>query len=64
MEQLWSMYNKVEKMRIDGLKTEHVHVILLSVPTRHMEHWFACREGNSNGGPSPKLLSFMMMCAS
>jgi hypothetical protein len=58
MEQLWSMYNKVEKLRIDGLKTEHVRIILLSVPTRRMEQWFACREGDMQWRPLSEITEF------
>lgn len=46
MDNLWSMYNKVEKLRIDDLKTEHVRIILLAVPSRRMADWYACREGD------------------
>jgi hypothetical protein len=46
MEELWSLYNKDEKLRIDDLKTEHVRVILLSIPNRRMHEWYACREGD------------------
>lgn len=48
MEQLWSLYNKDEKLRIDDLKTEHVRVILLAIPTRRMGEWFACRQGDAH----------------
>jgi hypothetical protein len=58
MEQLWSMYNKVEKLRIDGLKTDHVRIILLSVPTRHMGQWYACREGDMEWRPLDEITEF------
>jgi hypothetical protein len=52
------MYNKSEKLRIDGLKTEHVRIILLSVPTRKMENWFACREGDMQWRPIGEITEF------
>lgn len=46
MEQPWSLYNKIEKLRIDDLKTEQVRIILLAIPTARMVEWYACREGD------------------
>lgn len=46
VEPLWSLYNQLEKLRIDDLKTEHVRIILLAIPTRRMGQWYACREGD------------------
>ena len=58
MEPLWSMYDKIEKLRIDGLKTEHVRIILLGVPTRRMAHWYACREGDMQWRPIAEISEF------
>lgn len=46
MQKHWSLYNKVEKLRVDDLKTEQVRLILLSIPTAMMPNWYACQEGD------------------
>lgn len=46
MEKPWSLYNKEEKLRIDDLKSEHVRIILLAIPTAQMTNWYACQEGD------------------
>jgi hypothetical protein len=51
MELLWSLYNRNEQLRIDDLKTEHVRVILLAIPTRKMAEWYACRGGDIRWTP-------------
>ena len=51
MDAFWSMYNKQDKLRIDDLKTEHVRIILLSIPTSRMQDWYLCREGDIHWHP-------------
>lgn len=58
MDQRWSMYNKVEKLRIDGLGTEQVRTILLAIPTRRMVQWYACREGDMQWRPLHEITEF------
>ena len=43
---LWSLYNSVDKIQIDDLKTEQVRIVLLSIPTVKMKDWMICRKGN------------------
>lgn len=42
---LWSLYDSVEKIQIDDLKTEQVRIILLSIPTARMKDWMICKKG-------------------
>ncbi|MBX3022306.1 MAG: PilZ domain-containing protein [Bdellovibrionales bacterium] len=58
MEPLWSLYNQLEKLRIDALKTEHVRIILLAIPTRRMGQWYACREGDMTWLPISEIAEF------
>lgn len=51
MQTYWSLYNNVEKLRIDDLKPEQVRLILLSIPTVRMKDWFACRQGEVHWQP-------------
>lgn len=51
MEKPWSLYNKEEKLRIDDLKSEHVRIILLAIPTARMTDWYACQEGDLHWQP-------------
>jgi hypothetical protein len=43
---LWSLYNSVDKIQIDDLKTEQVRTVLLSIPTVKMKDWMICRKGS------------------
>lgn len=52
------MYNQIEKLRIDDLKTEHVRIILLAIPTRRMAQWYACREGDMQWQPISDIPEF------
>ncbi|MGE4130061.1 MAG: PilZ domain-containing protein [Bdellovibrionales bacterium] len=45
MKGTWSLFNKVERLRIDDLRTAQVKIILLAIPTRKMKDWVACRSG-------------------
>lgn len=58
MEPLWSLYNKFEKLRVDDLKTEHVRIVLLAIPSRRMGDWFACREGDLRWQPIAEIVEF------
>lgn len=51
MHKCWSLYNRVEKLRIDDLTKDQVRTILLAVPTSKMAEWFACREGEMHWQP-------------
>lgn len=43
---LWSLYNSVDKIQIDDLKTEQVRIVLLSIPTVRMKDWMICKKGD------------------
>lgn len=45
MVTLWSLYNSVDKIQIDDLKTEQVRIVLLSIPTVRMRDWMICKKG-------------------
>ena len=42
MELSWSLYNKIERLRVENLSTAQVRTILLSIPTRRLDQWYAC----------------------
>lgn len=42
---LWSLYNSVDKIQIDDLKTEQVRIVLLSIPTTRIKDWMICKKG-------------------
>ena len=42
---LWSLYNSVDKIQIDDLKSEQVRIVLLSIPTVRMKDWMICKKG-------------------
>lgn len=43
---LWSLYNSVDKIQIDDLKTEQVRIVLLSIPTTRVKDWMICKKGD------------------
>ncbi|HAG91208.1 MAG TPA: hypothetical protein DCL41_05020 [Bdellovibrionales bacterium] len=51
MISLWSLYNTVEKIQIDDLKTEQVKIVLLSIPTSRMKDWVVLKKGTVNWQP-------------
>ncbi len=58
MQRPWSMYNKVEKLRVDDLKPEHVKLILLAIPNAKMNEWYACQEGDLHWQPISSIPEF------
>lgn len=58
MQRLWSLYNKFEQLRIDNLKSEHVRIILLSIPMHRMIDWYACQEGDIHWQPIANIPEF------
>jgi hypothetical protein len=58
MQRPWSLYNKEEKLRIDDLKSEHVRIILLAIPTVRMSDWYACQEGDVHWQPIGEIPEF------
>lgn len=51
MDRLWSLFNQIEKLRIDHLKTRDVRIILLAIPASQVRHWYACQDGDQNWKP-------------
>ena len=58
MQKPWSIYNKVEKLRVDDLKPEQVKLILLTIPTAKMGDWYACQEGDIHWQPMSAIPDF------
>lgn len=58
MQRPWSMYNRIEKLRVDDLKPEHVKIILLSIPNSRMHEWYACLEGDLHWQPIGSIPEF------
>lgn len=58
MHKCWSLYNRVEKLRVDDLTRDQVRTILLSIPTNRMDEWFACREGDLHWQPIREFAEF------
>jgi len=58
MDRPWSLYNKFEKLRIDDLRTDQVRTILLSIATRRIPDWYACRQGDINWQPLEEVPDF------
>lgn len=58
MEKPWSLYNKVEKLRVDDLRTEHVKIILLAIPNSKMSDWYACHDGDIHWQPISAISEF------
>ena len=46
MERTWSLYNRVEKLRVDDLRPDQVRTILLAIPPSQLSNWYACQEGD------------------
>lgn len=46
MERSWSLYNKVERLRVDDLRPEQVRTIMLGIPSSQVHNWYACQEGD------------------
>jgi len=58
MHKCWSLYNRVDKLRIDDLTKDQVRTILLSIPTSKIGEWYACREGDLHWLPIREIPDF------
>lgn len=58
MERSWSLYNKVEKLRVDDLKPDQVRTILLAIPASQIQNWYACQEGDLHWVPLNSVSEF------
>lgn len=58
MERSWSLYNKVEKLRVDDLKSDQVRTILLAIPASQLANWYACQEGDLHWVPLRQVSEF------
>jgi hypothetical protein len=43
---VWSLFNKEEKLRIDDLSIEQIRTILLTITPGKIQEWFAWRDGD------------------
>lgn len=46
MERTWSLYNRVEDLRVDDLRPDQVRTIMLAIPPSQLSNWYACQEGD------------------
>lgn len=58
MRRPWSIYNRIEKLRVDDLSPEQVKLILLAIPTTKMQEWYACQEGDLHWKPISDIPEF------
>lgn len=58
MLNLWSLFNKEERLRVDDLTVDQVKVILLSISARRLHEWYACQEGQNHWLPITSIKEF------